>query len=183
MVRSNSVSAAAKIAAGFSSVLAILLSVGCSYTAQPAKVRAPFTPPAPRAATATPLPDAPPVTLQQPMVELSPALRASMQPSDGRRKADALVQRANLRFQRGKGLYQASEYSKARDEFDAAVDLMLEAGSGLEGPDRQDYGRKLDEMVEAIHRFDLAGLGASDTQEGKFDPAPLEDILQMTFPV
>ena len=39
-------------------------------------------------------------------------------------------------------------------------------------------------MVEAIHRFDLSGLGASaDNDGGKFEKAPFEDILQMTFPV
>ena len=39
-------------------------------------------------------------------------------------------------------------------------------------------------MVDAIHRFDLAGLGASaSVEEDKFEKAPLEDILQMTFPV
>ena len=42
----------------------------------------------------------------------------------------------------------------------------------------------MDEMVDAIHRFDLAGMGASDAvPEGKFEKAPLEDILEMTFPV
>ena len=39
-------------------------------------------------------------------------------------------------------------------------------------------------MVDSIHRFDLAGMGASAVvEEGKFEKAPLEDILQMTFPV
>ncbi len=42
----------------------------------------------------------------------------------------------------------------------------------------------MDEMADAIHRRDLAGMGASDAvPEGKFEKAPLEDILQMTFPV
>src|SRR5207302_4199283 len=50
--------------------------------------------------------------------------------------------------------------------------------------DRQDYEKKLDEMVDAIHRFDLAGMGAStDIEEARFEKAPLEDILEMTFPV
>ena len=50
--------------------------------------------------------------------------------------------------------------------------------------DREEYERKLDEMVDAIHRLDLAGLGASaGIEEGQFEKAPLEDILQMTFPV
>ena len=40
-------------------------------------------------------------------------------------------------------------------------------------------------MVDAIHRFDLAGMGASRMRmrRGQFEKAPLEDILQMTFPV
>jgi membrane-bound lytic murein transglycosylase D len=39
-------------------------------------------------------------------------------------------------------------------------------------------------MVEAIHRYDLSGMGASaNIDDGKFEKAPLEDILQMTFPV
>jgi membrane-bound lytic murein transglycosylase D len=39
-------------------------------------------------------------------------------------------------------------------------------------------------MVESIHRFDLSGLGASaSVDDGKFEKAPLEDILQLTFPV
>ncbi len=39
-------------------------------------------------------------------------------------------------------------------------------------------------MVDAIHRYDLADLGAAAVvEQGKFEKAPLEDILQMTFPV
>jgi len=71
----------------------------------------------------------------------------------------------------------------ARLEFNAAIDLML-AASEQDPGDRQEFGRKLDEMVDAVHRFDLAGLGASETtEEGKFDQPPLENILDMTFPV
>src|SRR6185295_2330980 len=66
---------------------------------------------------------------------------------------------------------------------DAAIDLMLEA-SELNPADRQEYDRRLDEMVDAIHHLDLAGMGASAAvEEGRFEKAPLEDILQMTFPV
>ncbi|MGH9660044.1 MAG: lytic transglycosylase domain-containing protein, partial [Bryobacteraceae bacterium] len=38
--------------------------------------------------------------------------------------------------------------------------------------------------ADAIHRYDLAGLGAGVLEEEpKFDKSPLEDILEMTFPV
>src|SRR5262249_22294358 len=79
--------------------------------------------------------------------------------------------------------YQANDISNARRFFDAAMDLMLEASD--ENPaDRQDYERRLEEMTETIHRFDLAGMGASaEIEQGKFEKAPLEDILEMTFPV
>jgi membrane-bound lytic murein transglycosylase D len=114
---------------------------------------------------------------------VTPVLRATFQFSEDRLAAEALIQRAYLRFQHGKGLYQANDIANARREFNVAVDLMFAASSQDPG-DRQEFGRKLDEMVDAIHRFDLAGLGASEaTQDGKFDQAPLEDILKMTFPV
>ncbi|HXB71723.1 MAG TPA: transglycosylase SLT domain-containing protein [Candidatus Acidoferrales bacterium] len=100
-----------------------------------------------------------------------------------RTPADDTIRRADRRYQAGKRAYQAKDPANARREFDAAVDLMLEAAS-QDPSDRQEYERKLDEMVDAIHRFDLAGLGASaEVEEGKFEKAPLEDILQMTFPV
>lgn len=100
-----------------------------------------------------------------------------------RSNADDLVRRAGLRLQRGKRYYQTGDIANARVEFDAAIDMVLEASS--QNPDgRPEYGKVLDEMVETIHRLDLAGMGASVTvEEGKFEKAPLEDILEMTFPV
>ena len=92
-------------------------------------------------------------------------------------------ERADRRFEAGKRYYQSNDVGNARREFDAAIDSMLEA-SDQNPTDREEYERKLDEMVDAIHRLDLTGLGASaGIEEGKFEKAPLEDILQMTFPV
>src|ERR1035438_1289874 len=46
------------------------------------------------------------------------------------------------------------------------------------------YQGLLDSMVDAIHGFDLAGMGAAAlAEEIRFEKAPLEDILEMTFPV
>jgi membrane-bound lytic murein transglycosylase D len=96
---------------------------------------------------------------------------------------DAVADRAARRYEAGKRLYQMKDLPGARREFDAAIDLMLQASDSMPA-DRADYERKLDDMVESIHRFDLSGLGASAAvDEGKFEKAPLEDILQMTFPV
>lgn len=98
-------------------------------------------------------------------------------------RGDAQIQRAERRFEAGRRYYQANDAASARREFDRAIDLMLEA-SDLSPADRQDYVRRIEEMVDQIHKMDLAGLGAAAVpEEGKFEKAPLEDILQMTFPV
>jgi membrane-bound lytic murein transglycosylase D len=163
--------------------VAALAAGGCSYTTQTAKVHAPFVPPAPKPAPAAILPEPPVTPASSPVLAITSVLRDSFQLSEARRAAESQIQLANLRFQRGKGLYQANDMAGARVEFNAAIDLMLQASSQDPG-DRQEFGRRLDEMVDAIHRYDLAGLGASETvEEGQFEKVPLEDILQMTFPV
>jgi membrane-bound lytic murein transglycosylase D len=100
-----------------------------------------------------------------------------------RTQADATVVRAQRIFQTGKRSYQSKDLANARREFDRAIDLMLDA-SEQDVVDRQDFERKLDEMVDSIHRYDLGDLGAAAlVDQNKFEKAPLEDILQMTFPV
>jgi membrane-bound lytic murein transglycosylase D len=96
--------------------------------------------------------------------------------------SDQLIQQAEERFRDGKKSYQERDFDRARSEFDTGVDLMLQ---GSENPtDRSLYESRLEEMVDAIHRFDLAGMGAASEQTvPQFDKAPLEDIVQMTFPV
>ncbi|HEY9140007.1 MAG TPA: transglycosylase SLT domain-containing protein [Bryobacteraceae bacterium] len=100
-----------------------------------------------------------------------------------RTRGDMLVEEAERHFAAGKQAYSAGAFDTARQEFDLAIDTMLDV-SDLNPSDRQEYDRRMDQLVDAIHSFDLAALGASDSsEEGRFDKAPLEDILQMTFPV
>jgi membrane-bound lytic murein transglycosylase D len=160
---------------------AAFLAAGCSFTTQSAKVHAPFVPTTHRAATVAVLPEPPEISPTQTASPISSILSETFHLSEERIAAEGLIQQAYLRFQRGKGLYQANDIANARREFDTSVDLMFAASSQDPG-DRQEFGRKLDELVDAIHRFDLAGLGASRDEQG-FEQAPLEDILKMTFPV
>lgn len=157
--------------------------VGCGYNQQ-SRFQMSFLPSAPHpSAMATEI--APPPSLQpSSYFHETPALLIHVQkPAGAPSKADILVHRADLAFQRGKKLYQSKQVDEARREFDNSIDLMLEA-SALKPADRQSFDARLDEMVDAIHRYDLAGLGAgADVEEAGFEKAPLEDILQMTFPV
>lgn len=160
-----------------------LATAGCGFN-QPARFRMAFLPPASHAS-------GPAIELEEPPViqpnlylkDVPPFLLTNPQFSERWARADALVERANRRFEAGKQYYQSNDAANARREFDAAIDSMLEASE--QNPiDREQYERKLDEMVDAIHRLDLTGLGAAaGMEEGQFEKAPLEDILQMTFPV
>src|SRR5664279_1567379 len=162
---------------------AIVVTSGCGYTGQ-SKFQMSFLPPAPHNAGVAELPE-PPST--QPNLYLGadiPAIILSNRQALQRRpQGEASIDSAILRFQAGKRSYQSGDVANARREFDRAIDLMLEASDqGL--LDRQLFERQLDEMVDSIHRYDLADLGASAViDEGKLEKAPLEDILQMTFPV
>ena len=170
-----------KINAVCSSLLA-LLSIGCTST-KPQRFAMAFLPPAPKQSIAIPLlTDAPPLQTniflsQTPSFLISP-LQSINRPS----AASLRLQRAEDRYQAGKELYQAGDVNGARREFDRAIDILLGAPETL--PERNKVEKRLEEMVASIHRYDVNGLGAGDLsgQQG-YDKAPLEDILEMTFPV
>ncbi len=161
-----------------------LAAAGCGYTPRLSEFQTAFLPPAPRVVASVDNPDPPPAPPPNVYLKDVPAsLAVNPEPYDRKTRADALIRQADQRLQRGKRYYQAKDIPNARIEFDAAVDLTLQA-SAADPDGRTVYQGLLDTMVDAIHRFDLADMGAAATPEtDKFDKAPLEDILQMTFPV
>lgn len=164
---------------GASAVLGIS---GCGYNQQ-SRFQTAFLPAAPPPAVDSGS-GAPPVLESNPFLHDAPAIlmqapRVPSAPSE----ADLLMQKADRAFQRGRRFYQAHEIQDARQEFDNAIALMLEA-SAHNPEDYTAFQARLDEMVDSIHRYDLAGLGAgADIDQARFEKAPLEDILEMTFPV
>ena len=156
---------------------------GCGYNQQ-SKFQTAFLPSTPRPAAAVEAAE-PPSLEPNPYLHDAPATLLQMVPKMpvAPSEADLLMQRADRAFQRGKKAYQANDTQKARREFDTAIDLMLEASENTPS-ERQAFEARLDEMVDSVHRYDLAGLGAGvDVDEARFEKAPLEDLLQMTFPV
>lgn len=97
-------------------------------------------------------------------------------------QAEALLREADGHFQSGRKLCQQGEEVAARREFDRAIDLLL---SAPEGPNaRSAVDKKLEELVDAIHRLDLTAMGSADTaSELRFEKPPLEDMPPLTFPV
>jgi membrane-bound lytic murein transglycosylase D len=108
----------------------------------------------------------------------APSAAAPFQPNS----SDLLIQQAEERFRNGRRAFQERNYELARTEFDAAIDSMLLASDNP--TDRRLFEAKLEDMVDAIHRDDLSGMGAAAVEEVPgFDKAPLDDIVTMTFSV
>jgi membrane-bound lytic murein transglycosylase D len=95
---------------------------------------------------------------------------------------ETILEKAEQRFQAGKRAYLSGDMDEARIEFDRALDVMLSAPEDL--PDRRQLETRMDEMVDAIYRFDLDHLGAGESKEAVvYDRSPLETMLGLTFPV
>jgi membrane-bound lytic murein transglycosylase D len=97
--------------------------------------------------------------------------------------SDLLIQQAEEKLQQGRDAYRLKDSPRARREFDSAVLLMLQASD--EPSDRTLYETKMEDMIDSIHRLDLAGLGAATPpSEGpQFEKAPIDELLELTFPV
>jgi membrane-bound lytic murein transglycosylase D len=141
-----------------------------------------FLPPAPKhAVLVDPIAEAPRVEanlyLPASPTFINPTLRVPPRPT----VADMRIRHADEKYQRGRQLYEEGRTEEARREFDAAVDALLGAPEDL--ADRSKIEKKLETLVAAIFRHDVNGLGLADLTEQAWDKAPLEDILEMTFPV
>jgi membrane-bound lytic murein transglycosylase D len=169
----------------YSALAAGLAAAGCGFAPQQARFQMAFLPTAPHAAAAVEFAEPPPPVSPPNAFLADVPVRLPVNPEITPRKAqaDGLVTKANQRFQRGQQYYRSKDVQNARAEFDAAVDLMMEA-SALNPDGRTVYQGLLDSMVDSIHGLDLAGMGAAaPPEEDRFEKAPLEDILEMTFPV
>jgi membrane-bound lytic murein transglycosylase D len=173
-----------KVFCSFLAFAAATSSVGCGFNQQ-SRFQMSFLPPAPHRDAAVELPEPPPVAPNLYLAADTPAAALTSPTAIPRRRseADSTIQNAEKAFQAGRRFYQSKDLAGARREFDRAIDLMLEAGD-QDPTDRLELEKKLEEMADAIHRYDLAGFGAgASVDETRFEKAPLEDILQMTFPV
>jgi len=97
--------------------------------------------------------------------------------------SDLLIQQAEEKLHDGRAAFRQKDDQRARKDFDDAIELMLKASDNPS--DRLLYETRMEEMVDTIHRLDMAGLGASvpPSDSPQFEKAPLEELLQMTFPL
>jgi membrane-bound lytic murein transglycosylase D len=92
------------------------------------------------------------------------------------------LMRAQERFEAGKRAYAQGDLAAARQDFDKAIDTLLATPEAA--PDRARIERRLEQIVDAVYRYDVKGLGAGeDWDKVVYDKSPLDGMLQMTFPV
>ncbi len=155
--------------------------IGCA-SSRPQPLQNTFFPPAPKSDPSGYATPEPPNI--EPVVQLNGIPRIILTPQAQPLRpgsSNSLTHEADWHFQLGRKHYQEGDEAGARREFDIAVDLLLSAPDARSGRGAAD--RKLEELVGAIHRYDLAGLGAGDFSEPAFEKAPIEDIPEMTFPI
>ncbi|MGA3189115.1 MAG: lytic transglycosylase domain-containing protein [Bryobacteraceae bacterium] len=158
----------------------VLLS-GCALTNHPQPVKQFFLPPArAMAAPAEPVldPPAPPSVFYGNEVPSMPAPVAPLaRPTD----AEFLIKRADDRFAEGKKALEAGRAADARLQFDRAVEALMSAPENL--PERSRVERRLDELIEAIYRYDADQAAVGESDKVAYDKSPKDDIVEMTFSV
>jgi len=94
--------------------------------------------------------------------------------------AEQRMRRADESFQAGKRLYQQGDWAGARVQFDQAIEILLNAP--LDMPDRQKLDRKVESLAENIARYDLDAQAGDGAQQVVYEKAPIDSMLEMTFP-
>ncbi len=96
--------------------------------------------------------------------------------------AEPLIRRAEARYQEGRRLFRLGQMESAREQFDRAIDILL--SGRITGASRLELEKKVGELADAIHQYDLSGLTpAQPDSEPGFEQPPLEELPELTFPI
>jgi membrane-bound lytic murein transglycosylase D len=101
-----------------------------------------------------------------------------LQPPNG---VEILMKQVEAAFQAGEQDYKAGHLGKARRDFDQAVDWLLSSSFDLQADPRLEA--LFDRIVDTVHAYEMAAFREGDGfSDQKTDPAPIEEIAEMTFP-
>jgi membrane-bound lytic murein transglycosylase D len=157
---------------------AVLMS-SCALTNRPQPMKQFFLPPSrAMAAPAEPVlePPAPPsVFYGNEVPAIAAPVSALPRPTD----AEFLIKKADDNFIEGKKAVEAGNAADARKNFDRAVEALLSAPENL--PERARVERRLEELIEAIYRYDADQAVAGDSDKVVYDKSPKDDMVELTF--
>jgi membrane-bound lytic murein transglycosylase D len=145
------------------SAVALFLSCGAEKRSTVAQV--PAVTPAVR-----PLPLKPPVALPD------------HPPAPGPDAADVLVSQVEALYKSGMADYRSGNLEGAKEQFDQAVEKLLESKLDVQVDDR--LSGEFDKLVEDVYAAEAAALERGDTlSPHNYVPSPLESFSGLTFPV
>jgi membrane-bound lytic murein transglycosylase D len=94
---------------------------------------------------------------------------------------EVLIQAVDAAFRAGEQDYKAGQRETARREFDRATDWLLGSGIDLQSDPRLEA--LFDRLVETVHANEAAVHEGDGLSEQRAEPAPIDEIAEMTFPV
>lgn len=95
---------------------------------------------------------------------------------------DKLVVEAEKQYQQGQQEYAAGHLDAAKQDFDQAVNVLLEGDIDVRSDER--LQRELDKISEGVNQLEVAALQQGDGfTEQKSQPAPIDEANDVTFPV
>jgi membrane-bound lytic murein transglycosylase D len=147
-------------------ILLALLAASCS-------------PAAPKQARVTP----PPTPIIAPQAEPVTSPVATTLQRDSRIDPIGLaIVEARVRFERGEELYKEGFMQRAKDEFDAALDLLLDTSTLY--PKNARLDREISELAAKVHTLELAAFKDGDGfTNQKQEPAAIDELEHITtFP-
>jgi membrane-bound lytic murein transglycosylase D len=136
-----------------------------------------------RPPAATPAP--PPPALREPLpFPENPIYMASLS-GDVRPAIDIVVEQVQASYDAGEEHYKAGDLAKSRTDFDRAVNIILASGLTVDADPR--LSKLFDEIGEATQAFEISAFEATedqepDSNEGPSQPAPIDEIADLTLP-
>ena len=120
--------------------------------------------------------------IQQHVEPLTASVPTQLQQTDFNDPINQVILQARLRFERGEDLYERGSLKRAKEEFNAAVDLILEKSQS--NPKDARLQRELSELVTRVTVMELAALREGDGLTDETDhPAAIDDLEHVeTFP-
>src|SRR5271170_4074176 len=83
-------------------------------------------------------------------------------------------------YQAGLDAYKAGQTDAAKQDFDNAINALLESSLDIRSDDR--LQQEFDRIVEGVNRLDLSSLGfAADSDAQKAEPAPIDETNDITL--
>jgi membrane-bound lytic murein transglycosylase D len=163
------------------SVLLLMLS-GCVATssARPQQFRTFLLPPSPAVQAIQPIAD-PPALMAGVYANEAPNFGSSLTVIPKATDTEFILKRAEDRFAAGKKAIQDGRIEEARSEFDKAIEILLSAPEDT--AERARLEKRLQEMIDDIYRYDAGELGAGGPATDASDGRPIDELLEMTFPV